>query len=919
MDTQETSAQDNNKIHWHALSEAEIMEKLQTSIKGIKKEEASERLKEFGKNSLPPKKPVSLFEIFLHQFLSPLIYILLAAGVLSFITGDIKDAVVIFIVILLNSSLGTFQEFRAEKNAHALQNLIKTIAHVRRGGEEYEIDANELVPGDIVLLESGMKVPADIRVISSRNLQAEESLLTGESLPVEKDNVQTPEKASVTERKNIVFAGTTVTKGRCTGVVVSTGLHTQIGLIASSIVKTKTAKPPLIIRMEKFSRSISYIVLGACVLLAGIAITKEIPPIEIFFLTVALAVSAIPEGLPVAITVALSIATNRMAKRNVIVRKLAAVESLGSCTCIASDKTGTLTVNRQTVKTIWLPPRERIEVTGEGYNDNGRIISPTGKDISPESMNHLGLLSKMAVICNESELRFSKDEWEHRGDAIDIALLALSYKMKVDPHKAQSEITTLADIPFESELRYAAKFFRQGEHSGVAVKGAMETLLPLCTHMLSHKGQVKINAKEIEQAATAMAEEGYRVLAVAEGTIDKRNVDKLGSKKNLDSSDLPGLTFLGLIGLIDPLRTEAKEAVGTCRSAGVRVVMITGDHPETAFAIGRDLGIATSKNDVVTGKELDNIGNPDIPEYLEKVKNATIFARVTPFQKLQIVEALVKLGHFVAVTGDGANDAPALKKANVGVAMGSGTDIAKETASIIITNDNFVSIVAGIEEGRFAYSNVRKVTYLLISTGAAEILLFTIALLAGLPLPLLAVQLLWLNLVTNGIQDVALAFEGGEKGVMDIPPRRPNENIFNGQMLAQTLISGGIIGILAFGAWFAMTRNGYDEAYARNMLLLFMVIMENFHVFNCRSEKVSAFKIHIKNNRVLIFGVLGAQGIHIAAMNIPFMQNTLQVSPGNLTDWIMFAAIATTVLTVMEIFKVLNKRFRWFNHNVGTP
>jgi len=901
---------DHQAVLWHSFTDADVMAKLMTSTHGLKADQVAERLAEFGSNSLPAKKPPSLLKIFVHQFFSPLIYILLVAAVVSVAIGDVKDAAFIGLVILLNAALGTYQEFKAEKSAHALQNLLKTMAHVRRNGHEEEIDAVGIVPGDVVLLESGAKVPADMRILSSRNLQVDESLLTGESMSVEKFSEAVVAEASVTERKNMVFAGTTVMGGRCVAVVAATGMHTQIGLIAASIVTTKTAKPPLIIRMEKFSANISYLVMGACMLLAIVAVFRGISPTDTFFLAVALAVSAIPEGLPVAMTVALSIATSRMAKRNVIVRKLAAVESLGSCTCIASDKTGTLTVNRQTIRTVWLSSHKRFDITGEGYNANGEVIALEGGAVSSDNIDKLKRLAEASVLCNEGDLFKRNNEWEHQGDAVDVAFLAYAQKLKLNPEKVRSSVNVIADIPYESELRFAAKFYSKDGQRGVAVKGAMETVLPFCSHMLSHKGRVKINPKEIEKVALAMAEEGYRVIAVADGNLTETRAKAVAGKKSPGADDLPKMTFLGLVGLIDPLRTEAKDAIGTCHLAGVRVIMVTGDHPETAFAIGRDLGIAENKNEVVTGNELQEMGDSEVPEFLEAVKNGKIFARVTPVQKLQIVEALIKLGHFVAVTGDGVNDAPALKKANVGVAMGSGTDIAKDTASIIVTDDNFVSIVAGIEEGRHAYANVRKVIYLLISTGAAEITLFLLALLVGLPLPLLAVQLLWLNLVTNGIQDVALAFEGGEKGVMDRPPRRPNEGIFNGQMLSQTAVSGVTMGVMAFVLWYFLMGGGYEETVGRSMLLLFMVLMENFHVFNCRSETKSAFRVSIKNNPVLIFGVLAAQGIHIASMHIPFMQDVLKVSPGTWSEWLVFAVAASLILAVMEIFKLLfGKRF----------
>jgi magnesium-transporting ATPase (P-type) len=519
---------------------------------------------------------------------------------------------------------------------------------------------------------------------------------------------------------------------------------------------------------------------------------------------VALAVSAIPEGLPVAMTVALSIGVNRVAKRNVIVRKLTAVEGLGSCTCIASDKTGTLTVNQQTVKLISLLSGERFTVSGEGYVGEGEVLTEAGNIINHEARLRLEEIARTSVLCNEASLLRDNREWKHHGDAIDVALLAFAYKLGLYPESVRREVETVGEIPFESERRYAAKFYREGKRVNVAVKGAIEAVLPFCQSIRIGEWIVGVNSEKIEKEALSLSENGYRVLAIAYGELGDGKEPRVFEEK-----DMPPLTLLGLVCFIDPLRPEAKEAVEKCKRAGVRVVMITGDHPAKALAISRELSIADSWKDLVTGKQLAEIGSPENPEFLNTVKSVHVFARVTPLQKLHIVDGLIKSGHFVAVTGDGVNDAPALRKANIGVAMGSGIDVAKDTASIIVTDDNFASIVAGIEEGRFAYDNIRKVTYLLISTGAAEIVLFTLALFVGLPLPLFAVQLLWLNLVTNGIQDVALAFEAGESEAMNRPPRKPKEGIFNKLMVQQTVVSGTTMGLLSFGVWYWLLESGW--------------------------------------------------------------------------------------------------------------
>ena len=901
----EASGEEDSAVAWHALAVNEVFEKLQSGIHGLSAEQVLERQREFGPNALPAKKPPGLGIIFLHQFLSPLIYILLAAGTVALSIGELTDAVFIFAVILLNASLGTFQEWKAERSAAALQQLLSAHARVRRQGEATEIAAKELVPGDVVLLESGSRVPADLRLIGARDLAIDESLLTGESQPVGKNDRTLSGALPVAERVNMAFAASTVTSGRSIGVVVATGLLTEVGRIARAVTGAATAKPPLVIRMERFARQISYLVLGFVGLLALFAHFQGTPWLEVFFMAVALAVSSIPEGLPVAMTVALSIATTRMARRNVIVRKLTAVEALGSCTCIASDKTGTLTVNRQTAKVVSLPDGALFAVSGEGYAGTGEVTTAEGKAPDGPERERLRRLAEAVALCNEGSLVLKEGGWQHHGDAVDIALLALAFKIGVFPKTGQDETEPLGDIPFESERRYAARFHRQDGRIHVAVKGAAEAVLPFCATMQQGNGTVPLDLARAESETLALAEGGYRVIAVADGRLAPESV----LDEPLEEA-LPPLTFLGLIGLIDPLRPEARDAVERCRRAGIRVVMVTGDHPATAYSIARELSIAHSREDLVTGRQLADIGSADVPQFLETVRRATVFSRVAPLQKLHIVEALIRLGHFVAVTGDGVNDAPALRRANIGVAMGSGTDVAKDTAEILITDDNFASIQAGVEEGRFAYDNVRKVVYLLISTGAAEIALFALALFAGLPIPLLAVQLLWLNLVTNGIQDVALAFEGGEPGAMEKPPRPPTEGVFNRLMVQQTLVSGLTMGLISFVLWWWLLKNGWTESEARNLILLLMVLFENVHVFNCRSERVSAFRIPLRRNRILIFGVLAAQTIHILILYSPLMQKVLQVTPVPLAVWGNLILLALVLLLVMELFKMVKTRTR---------
>jgi magnesium-transporting ATPase (P-type) len=900
MKSEDTIAQE----HWQAFREDEIFNKLKTSKKGLNQEEVKKRIAFYGENKLPEGKKVTLMQIILHQLLNPLIFILVAAAVASVAIGEGKDSIFIFLVIFINSALGTYQEFNAERSANSLQKLMRIKARVRRDNKDIEIPSEEVVPGDIVLLESGMKVPADIRLLEVSGLETDESFLTGESTAATKQIAILPQGLIVAERTNMAFAGATVLKGRGMGVVVCVGIDTQVGKISKNVTESASAKPPLVQRMEKFIKQISIFIIVLSVFLGVILRMQGMDLATIFFFVVALAVSAIPEGLPVALTVALSIATKRMAKRNVIVRKLTSVESLGSCTVIASDKTGTLTVNEQTAKIISLADGTRFIVHGEGYNGEGSVINIENKTIEFSENEEISKIIHIAVFANEGSLINENEKWIYHGDAMDIALLGMSYKLGINPQKWMSKEQSIGKIPYESDRKFSAAFYKTNNGVSIDLKGAVETILDFCSFM-SVNGDIKdIDKKKLLTDAEQMAKKGYRVLAFASG--EYPNFQK---KEVYENDSIPSLTFYGLVGFIDPLRAEAKASVEQCNVAGIKVIMITGDHPETANTIACELGIADESTPVITGQMLTEAGVYNSSNFERLVSSTTVFARVSPTQKLEIIDVLIHKGEFVAVTGDGVNDAPALKRANIGVAMGSGTDVAKEVGSMIVVDDNFSSIVAGVEEGRFAFDNVRKVIYLLISTGTAEIVLFLTSIFFGLPLPLLAVQLLWLNLVTNGIQDVALAFEGGEPDAMKRPPRKPSEKIFNHIMINQTIVSGATIGLIVFGLWYYL--NNYtqmDEIHARNLVLLLMVFMQNFHTFNARSERLSIFRVPLKRNIILVFGVIAAQGIHILSMQIPVMQNILRIEPITFNEWLYILAMATPILLIMEVFKYFRRK-----------
>ena len=729
----------------------------------------------------------------------------------------------------------------------------------------------------------------------------DESLLTGESLAVLKDAQKSVAlDSSLGDRLTMAYAGTLVSRGRGRGLVVGTGLATELGHIASAVLNKPAAKAPLQVRMERFTQWVALLVGVAAALMALVAVSRGMPLEEMFLLAVALAVSAIPEGLPVALTVALAIGMKRMARRNVIVRRLVAVEALGSCTYIATDKTGTLTQNQLTVRLLAFPACEEWEVTGESLEPTGVIVTPHGS-LSVQDRELLGRLCQASVLANEGFLGHRNESWVSQGDAVDVALLVMAHKAGFVQSETENAFPELADIPFESERRFAASLNRVGEGRQAFVKGALERLLPLCSRMAVPGGEARLDPDLLEEQAFRLASRGYRVIALAAGAM------QLAPDQVFSEEHLSDLTLLGLVGMIDPLRTEAKAAVAACRQAGIEVGMVTGDHPTTALAIAAELGLVTDASQVVSGPELKRAA--DEAEVQRLIAGARVFARVEPQQKLDIVLALQRNGHFVAVSGDGANDAPALRAAQVGVAMGkSGTDVARETAALIITDDNFSSIVAGVEEGRIAYANVRKVIFLLISTGAAELVLFTLALLTGLPLPLAAVQLLWLNLVTNGIQDVALAFEPGEGNELKRPPRSPKEPIFNRLMVERVVLSALVIGAVAFLVFQWLIGLGYNEAEARNGTLLLMVLFENIHVFNSRSETLSAFRHNPLRNPLLLFGTIIAQLVHIGAMYTPWLNEVLQIQPVSLQLWFELLLMALSVLVAMELHKAIRKR-----------
>lgn len=863
---------------------------------GLTTAEARHRLTQYGPNSLPAPQAPGLPAVFLHQFLSPLIYILLAAAVISLALGEVRDALFISVVLLLNGIIGTAQEYSAGRAAAALRKLEQPRASVVRDNVQQEIDARELVPGDLVLLDAGNRVPADLRLVEAQDLQCDEALLTGESKPVKKHAAS----AEALTRETTALAGSMIVRGRGRGIVSATGSSTEIGKIAKEIGKRSISQPPLIIRMERFARVIAVAVGVAILLIAAVGLLREVPMRELFMLSVGLAVSAIPEGLPVAVSVALAIGMRRMAHSHVIIRKMPAVEALGSCTMIATDKTGTLTMNELTVTDIWLPDGTLLICEAGDKLDACTIRFP--HESLDDARARGKALLRAAALPNEARLAREADGWRGAGDTVDIALLAAVRKGGFAHEDIRGEYPLLHRIPYEPDRKYAASFHRRQERIHVFAKGAPETLVAMCDRMDSAGAAVPIDREALLAQKEQLASQGLRVLAFAEGEIGEADGP-------LGHGHLVNLTFLGLVGMRDPIRPEVPEAIRACHRAGIEVAMITGDDRRTAAEIGRQAGLTFSDEQVVTGADVRIAEEEGTDALDELTRRARIYARVEPTQKLAIVLSLARNGHFVAVTGDGVNDAPALRHAHVGVAMGrKGTDVAKESADIIITDDNFVSIVEGIREGRVSYANIRKVIFMLVSTGAAEVVLFLLALPLGLPMPLLPVQLLWLNLVTNGIQDVVLAAEKAEGDELSYPPRRPKEPIFDRVMTRRILHSTFVMGVGGFAVFYWLLDRGYGEDEARNLLLLLFVLFENFQTFNSRSEHHSLFRLQFFANPLLIASVIGAQALHIAAMHVPALSATLRIAPVSLTEWTVLLLAAAMIVMVMEIEKWWDQR-----------
>ncbi|MCC5908021.1 MAG: HAD-IC family P-type ATPase [Balneolaceae bacterium] len=906
VNIQSAKQEENLKTErWYNLTAEEVSGLLGSSAKtGLSNAEAKIRLERYGPNEIEIEKGLSRWKILLNQFTDPLIYILILAAFVTLILQDYVDSVVITLVVLINAVIGFFQEIKAQNAILTLSQLTAPIAHVIRDSHEIEIPGKDLVPGDIVLLTSGGHIAADMRIIQQKGLEVNESSLTGESLVVHKESLVIDAVNPVPgDQVNMLFAGTIVAQGRAKAIVVQTGKSTELGKIASSVKEIGITHTPLQEKVERMGNLIGLVIIMFSAIIAVIGIIHKMNPYEVFITVVAIAVSAIPEGLPVVFTITLAIGVRRMAKRQAIIRSLPAVETLGSTTIIGSDKTGTLTKNEMTVRKIWADGKF-YNTTGTGYTLLGKIIN-NGNEIDNNTQNGLYQTLLAGTLANEAIIE-AVESGDPKGDPTEVALHVSAWKGGIRLSESRLEMEEIDLLPFEPERKFMATLNRVKNRNVVYLKGAPEAVLEKCTHILVNGERITCSPEQVRSAATTLAEEGLRVLAMA-------NREWNGDEKLHMEQLQGGFTLTGLQGMEDPVRPEAVESIRISQKAGIRVIMITGDHVDTAVAIGRKLGLNHSdETSSLEGSELDHISNEELDEKLDKVN---IFARVSPRHKLRVVDRLKHIGHIVAVTGDGVNDAPALRAAHIGVAMGkTGTDVAREASDMVLADDNFATITAAIEEGRIVFSNIRKVTFFLLSTAVGEVIVILIAVLMNWPLPFIAVQILWINLVTNGLQDVALAFEPGEPGIVKRKPRPIKEGILTGRLLQRL---GGVGLVLAAGTlgmfWWVLDQSG-DLEYARTVAMTQMVVFQFFHVFNCRSLDRSLLKINFFSNKFLFISVTAAILAHLAVLYNGFLQSVFQTVPLGTEIWLIIIGIGSLVIAGGELDKNIN---RWRKSFIG--
>lgn len=889
----DTNLSEHFRKFGYQLDGDDVLKGLGASERGLSAAEFQERLEQYGPNRFIEEDRVSKLRMLARQFANPLIYILLLAALVSALLLEYSDSCVILTVVVINAAIGFLQEYRAEESIRALKKLVVPKARVVRDGREQEIGSAELVPGDVVLLASGIHVPADIRLLWVLALKTDESLLTGESLPSQKSVGAIPEPdLPPGDQSNMAFLGTVVVHGRGRGVVVATGARTALGGIAREMRGAETAPAPIQMKFHQFSTRIGYVVLVATFLLFGIGLLVGESVKEMFMTAIAAAVATIPEGLPAVLTVALALGGRNMARRNAIVRKLSAVETLGSTTVICTDKTGTLTKNEMTVNVVYAGGCI-FEVTGTGYDPGGKVLH-AGQPITEADRERLYLPLRIGLLCNESEIFEEDGSYRVDGDPTDGALIVSAMKLGLQIEEEKRDWPLVSMIPFESDCGYMATLHLHNGKKYLFVKGGPERVLGFCTD--SAGGTLR--REEVMDHVHRFASEGMRVLAMAckEAPADLEEL----THERVEG----GLRFEGLQGMMDPPRPEAVAAVRACRRAGIRVVMITGDHASTAAAIGKMIGLEAGT--ALTGREVEGMSEAEL---FERVQTVSLCARMAPHHKLRIAEQLIRHGEIVAMTGDGVNDAPALKRAHIGISMGrSGTDVAKEASDMVITDDNFATIFAAVEEGRIVFDNIRKAIFFLIPTGVAAILSIIGTIVLGLPMPYNPSQLLWINLVTNGLQVLALTFEPGEPGVVLRPPRDPKDGVMTAVLIQRTVLVGVLIAAGVVYSFQHALANGENLEQARTIAVTTMVFFQFFQTWNSRSETLSVFRISVLSNPLLLLSIIASALAQLAYIYVPALQDVFRSKPLMLEDWGRICLLSLTVILVVEVDKWLRGR-----------
>lgn len=858
--------------------------------RGLSDREAARRLARHGRNTLPPPRRPGWVRRLAGQFHNPLIYVLVAAAAVTTALGEYVDASVIAAVVVVNAAIGFLQESRAERALEALMSIATTRAVVIRDGRRHSVDSEVLVPGDLVVLEAGDRVPADMRLVWVRDLRVDESMLTGESVTVGKDDAPVPSATILAERANMAFAGTLVTTGAAQGVVTATGEGTELGQIHRLIGEAADLATPLTRRIAEFGRLLTVVILGLAALTFTLGLARGEPAADMFTAAVALAVGAIPEGLPAAVTIALAIAVGRMATRRAIVRRLPAAETLGSTTVICSDKTGTLTQNRMVVRGVWAAG-DRYAVEGDGYDPEGRV--------SPEPGDALAACLRAGVLCNDARLREGESGWEVVGDPTEGALLAAAARGGVPPEAVRAGHRRLDVVPFSSELRWMATLDAGPDGAALHVKGAVERVLERCADMAGPDCPVPLDPDAVLAAAAAMAADGLRVLAVA--------ARPAAGEEAVDEGDVRGLTLLGLQGMLDPPRPEAVAAVARCRDAGIRVKMVTGDQLETARAIAHRVGLAGDREPVaMAGVELEDVDPRDLPTVVDRTD---VFARVSPEQKLRLVEGLQADGHVVAMTGDGVNDAPALRQADLGIAMGvQGTEVAKESADVVLADDNFATIAGAVEEGRRVFDNITKFIVWTLPTNLGEGLVILVAIVLGATLPILPTQILWINMTTAVALGLMLAFERLEDEAMRRPPRDPAQPLLDGALIERIVLVSGLLLAGSYGLFELELHLGAGVEEARTVAVNVFVVGEAFYLLNCRSLNRSFLSVGVFSNRWVLVG-LGATAVLQAAFTYaPFMQSLFETRALSAESWLRIMLAGAAVSVVVGAEKMLRRR-----------